>query len=166
MQERLYSGGQGSDTIDLSNFRVLIVDDNQDMRNIIRPLLRRLRVSKVSESESGTEALEKLVNFHFNLIIASMNMGDMNGIDFVRKVRADSDLLNQNVAIIMISALTKAESVVEARDAGINEFIAIPVSYKVLRDRVINVACNPRPFLESKPFNGPDRRRHDRDPVG
>jgi DNA-binding response OmpR family regulator len=66
---------------------------------------------------------------------------------------------NPFVPIIMLTGHTEKQRVTAARDAGITEFLAKPISAKALYQRIVNVVANPRPFIKTKTYFGPDRRR-------
>lgn len=95
-----------------------------------------------------------------------MTMRPINGIEFVRRVRTDKNSPNPDVPIIMTSAVTSMKTVIEARDAGIDEFVATPFSFNILCEHIIGVTSNPRPVLKSKAYSGPDRRRRTRNMDG
>jgi CheY-like chemotaxis protein len=67
---------------------------------------------------------------------------------------------NPYVPIIMLTGHSEKKRVVSARDAGITEFMAKPISAKALYQRILNVVANPRPFIKTKSYFGPDRRRN------
>jgi len=84
----------------------------------------------------------------------------MDGIKFTRIVRNHEHSPNPFVPIIMISGHTEKHRVEAARDAGVTEFLAKPISAKGLYQRILNVVANPRPFIKTKTYFGPDRRRN------
>ena len=86
-------------------------------------------------------------------------MEPLDGLDFVRLVRTAKDSPNPYVPIIMLSGYTEYRRVTEARDAGINEFLAKPISARALYLRFASIIDNPRPFIRTKSYFGPDRRR-------
>jgi DNA-binding response OmpR family regulator len=79
-------------------------------------------------------------------------------------VRTAKDSPNPYVPIIMLSGFTEHRRITEARDAGINEFLAKPISAKSIYQRVATIIDNPRPFIRAKNFFGPDRRRQNLGP--
>jgi DNA-binding response OmpR family regulator len=64
------------------------------------------------------------------------------------------------VAIIMLTGHSEKKRVVAARDAGVTEFLAKPISAKALYQRIVNIVVNPRPFIKTRSYFGPDRRRN------
>ncbi len=86
-------------------------------------------------------------------------MEPLDGLDFVRLVRTAKDSANPYVPIIMLTGYTEYRRVVEARDAGVNEFLAKPISARALYQRFASIIDNPRSFIKTKNYFGPDRRR-------
>ena len=99
-----------------------------------------------------------------DVLIVDWHMQPLDGLDFVRLVRTASDSPNPYVPIIMLTGYTEYARVVEARDAGINEFLAKPISAKSLYLRFAAIIDNPRPFIRTKKYFGPDRRRQELGP--
>ena len=143
----------------LAELRILIVDDNEHMRKMIREILRSLNVRNVREVADGSEALTKLSSFAADVVICDWDMQPMNGLIFVEKLRLDEDSANPFVPVIMLTGHTELERVKEARDSGINEFLAKPVSVRGLYQRLCMVIENPRQFVRTDSYTGPDRRR-------
>ena len=86
-------------------------------------------------------------------------MEPMNGIELVERIRAGEEDINPFTPIIMVSGLSDLAQIVKARDAGINEFLAKPVSAKMVYLRICSVIEHPRSFIKAETFSGPDRRR-------
>ncbi|MRG72344.1 response regulator [Alphaproteobacteria bacterium HT1-32] len=129
------------------------------MRAIIRNILKELQVESIREAQDGTDALALLKDVPFDMIITDWNMKPMNGLQFVRSIRLSKDTPNRYIPIIMVTAFTELGQVVTARDAGITEFLAKPVSARSLFSRIKAVIENHRQFVRSQNFFGPDRRR-------
>lgn len=144
---------------DLSNLNVLLVEDNKHMQLMVKEILRSFRIKNVRAAEDGADAIKELRTFAVDLIIADWNMHPIDGLEFVRMVRNDSDSSNPYVPIIMLTGHTETHRVFEARDSGITEFLAKPVSSKGLYQRICMVIEKPRQFVKTKRFAGPDRRR-------
>lgn len=147
--------------IDFSALKVLIIDDSRHMRMIVKSLLLQLGCKDVCEAGDGALAFKEMQNFPCDLIIVDWAMEPLDGLDFVRLVRTAKDSRNPYVPIIMLSGFTEVRRVVEARDAGVNEFLAKPVSAELLGARISSVFFNPRAFIQSKKYFGPCRRRND-----
>ena len=148
----------------LSAFRelsVLIVDDNQHMRNLLLSILRSMGIRNVRECGDVEEALEEWVRAPADLIITDWHMEPRDGIDLVKLVRTAEDSPNPYVPIIMLTGHADVQHVVEARDAGVNEFLAKPIAANSLYSRMVSSIERPRPFVRTATYFGPDRRRQD-----
>lgn len=139
---------------------VLIVDDNRHMRTLIRGLLGAFHIRKVHEAEDGGAALKMLQTTSIDIIITDLQMSPIDGLELTRMIRNASDSRDPFVPIIMVSAFTEPAWIVNARNAGITEFLAKPVSAAHLYRRIHAVIHSPRPFVRVKNYFGPDRRRH------
>ncbi len=148
----------------LENVSVLVLDDNRHMRSVIQSILLALGVKEVREASDAPAAFTELQHFHADVIITDWHMEPLDGMEFVRLVRTAKDSANPYVPIIMLTGYTEYQRVCEARDAGVNEFLAKPISAKALYMRFASIIDNPRPFIRTKTFFGPDRRRHNLGP--
>ncbi len=83
-----------------------------------------------------------------------------DGLELAQMIRQPGANANPFAPIIMVTGHTEKARVTAARDAGITEFLAKPISAKALYQRVVNVVANPRPFIKTKTYFGPDRRRN------
>lgn len=145
---------------DLGHLNVLVVDDNEHMLSILREILRSLHVGDIRVAGDGNAALKEMESFPADLVIADWNMAPMDGLTFVRETRTSTESANPYVPIIMLTGNTEKEMVDEARDSGITEFLAKPVSPKSLYDRICMIIERPRQFIKTDTYVGPDRRRH------
>jgi two-component system chemotaxis response regulator CheY len=116
---------------------VLIVDDYRTMLRIIRNLLKQLDFNNVEEATDGAEALAKLRAGNFGLVISDWNMQPMTGLDLLREVRADARL--KATPFIMITAESKTENVVAAKQAGVSNYIVKPFNAETLREKIEKV---------------------------
>ena len=119
------------------NTPVLIVDDYKTMLRIIRNLLKQLEIENVEEATDGQEALHKLRNGNFGLVISDWNMEPMTGLELLKEVRADQRL--KNLPFIMITAESKTENVVAAKQAGVSNYIVKPFNAETLREKIEKV---------------------------
>ncbi len=119
------------------NTNVLIVDDYKTMLRIIRNLLKQLEFENVEEATDGSEALAKLRAGNFGLVISDWNMAPMTGLDLLKEVRADARL--KNTPFIMITAESKTENVVAAKQAGVSNYIVKPFNAETLREKIEKV---------------------------
>jgi CheY-like chemotaxis protein len=143
------------------SLRVLLVDDNQHMRAIVTTVLAGVGVKHVRETRDGAEALEALRDWPADLAIVDFQMFPLDGVEFTRMVRNAPDSKNPYLPVIMMTGHSEKSRVVEARDAGVTEFVAKPLTAKAVLDRIQAVIYHPRPFVRTADYFGPDRRRRD-----
>jgi len=116
---------------------VLIVDDYQTMLRIIRNLLKQIGFTDVDEAKDGSEALSKLKERKYGLVISDWNMAPMTGYELLQQVRADPEL--GSLPFIMITAEAKTENVVAAKQAGVSNYIVKPFNADTLRAKIAAV---------------------------
>jgi len=145
--------------IDFNRLRFLVIDDNAHMRRIIRTLLHGFGARDVYEAEDGAAGLESFTHFVPDIIITDWAMPIFDGLELTQMIRQPGANANPYVAIIMLTGHSEKKRVTSARDAGVTEFLAKPISAKGLYQRIINVVANPRPFVKTRTYFGPDRRR-------
>lgn len=138
---------------------ILIVDDNQHMRGILKELLRAAGVNDIKEASDPLEAFEYMKSSLVDLLLVDLAMPLMDGVEFTRMVRTNEDSPNHFLPIIMITGHSERSRVNAARDAGVNEFLVKPVTAKGLMERLSLIVNRPRNFVKSKQYFGPDRRR-------
>ena len=117
--------------------RILIVDDYATMLRILRNLLRQLELETVDEAQHGEEALFKLRKASYDLIISDWNMQPMTGLDLLRQVRADAKL--KHIPFIMVTAESKTENVIVAKQAGVSNYIVKPFNAETLKMKIASV---------------------------
>jgi CheY-like chemotaxis protein len=142
---------------DFHHLKVLIVEDNPHMRMLLRALLLSLGVNRFSEATDGMAAFEELKNGHVDFIITDLSMKPVDGIAFTRMVRQESS--QPFVPIIMVTGHTERSRVEAARDAGVTEFLAKPITAHNLFRRVAEIVQHPRSFVRCGEYFGPNRRR-------
>ncbi|MDH5749166.1 MAG: response regulator [Rhodospirillales bacterium] len=119
------------------NMNVMIVDDYKTMLRILRNLLKQLNFSNVDEATDGAQALEKLRAGNFGLVISDWNMEPMTGIQLLREVRADPKL--KHIPFIMVTAESKSENVISAKEAGVSNYIVKPFNAETLKSKLVSV---------------------------
>jgi two-component system, chemotaxis family, chemotaxis protein CheY len=140
---------------------ILVVDDNPHMRAIVVAILRGIGVRTIREAADGATALEIVRDTPPDIIITDYSMQPLDGIAFTRMLRTAEDSSHPQVPIIMMTGYADRVTVAAARDAGINEILVKPVSAKSTLQRLIAVIDQPRSFVQSPRYTGPDRRRRD-----
>jgi len=147
-----------------SALNVLIADDSLQMRRLLLAMLNAIGVWNVRTATDGREAFGAFKEQRPDILVTDADMGEVGGMELVRGVRRHQDQIGPYVPIIMVTGHTEQSWVEQARDAGVDEFLAKPISAGSLYVRVCEVILNPRPFVRSSDYLGPDRRR--RDPNG
>ena len=145
--------------INFNRLRFLVIDDNAYMRRILRTLLHGFGTREVYEAEDGAAGLEAFTHYMPDIVLTDWVMPIFDGLELAQMIRQPGANANPYVPIIMLSGHSEKKRVVSARDAGITEFLAKPISAKALYERILNVVANPRPFIKTKTYFGPDRRR-------
>lgn len=146
--------------VDFNKLRFLVCDDNAHMRRILRTLLHGFGAREVYEAEDGASALELYSHYVPDIVITDWAMPIFDGLELTQMIRQPGANANPYVPIIMLTGHSEKRRVLMARDAGITEFLAKPISAKALYQRVLNVVANPRPFIKTRNYFGPDRRRN------
>ena len=116
---------------------VLIVDDYKTMLRIIRNLLKQIDFNNVEEATDGVEALAKMRTNNFGLVISDWNMAPMTGLQLLQEVRADTRL--KQTPFIMITAESKTENVIAAKQAGVSNYIVKPFNAETLKGKIEKV---------------------------
>jgi len=113
---------------------VLVVDDYKTMIRIIRNLLKQLGFTDVDEAADGSEALAKMKDRNYGLVISDWNMEPMTGYQLLKEVRSD-DLLKPT-PFILVTAESKTENVIAAKKAGVNNYIVKPFNAATLKSKI------------------------------
>lgn len=145
--------------IEFDQMSFLIVDDNSHMRRLVRSLLHGFGSRQVFEAEDGAGGLEAVETYGPDVLITDWAMPIFDGLELVQMIRNPDSCRNAYIPIIMLTGHAEKHRVVQARDMGVTEFLAKPISAKALFDRIYNIVMNPRPFIRARGFFGPDRRR-------
>src|SRR5215469_10578166 len=116
---------------------VLVVDDYATMRKIVRQLLKQIGFTSVDEAIDGGEALEKMREGRYGLVISDWNMEPVSGLQLLREVRADPQL--KGTPFIMVTAESKTENVVVAKQAGVSNYIVKPFNAETLKNKITAV---------------------------
>lgn len=143
----------------LERLKVLVVDDNHHMINIIKTILRGFDVKDFYDASNAADAFNLIRTTAFDLIITDYAMDPLNGCEFTKLIRTAEDSPNHFIPIIMLTAYAEKSKVEQARDAGVTEFCAKPVTATELYRKVCAVINTPRSFIRTSVYFGPDRRR-------
>jgi two-component system chemotaxis response regulator CheY len=112
----------------------LVIDDSKPIRTVLRKQLRQLGFD-VTEAEDGLQGLARLKKMNqVDLVLVDWNMPEMDGISFVRAVRADSDYAT--LPLMMVTTNVELSEVSRALEAGVNEYIMKPFTVEILREKL------------------------------
>lgn len=142
----------------LNDLHILVVDDNAQMRFLLRSLLRAAGIGRVTEAETATDAFEAMTRTPIDLILVDWKMAPVDGLSFTRMVRHAPNSPNPYATILMLTAHTEASRVAAARDAGVSGFLKKPISTNLLFERLNTALTDQRNFIRAGAFFGPDRR--------
>ena len=138
---------------------VLVVDDNQYMRKMIRNLLVNCGIKDIYEAGDGITALDTIRTVGPDVVILDWEMPLLSGAELVRIVRSPGVFPVPDVPIIMLSGHGERWRVVEAVRLGVNEYLIKPVSAKSLYDRLVSITMQPRPTVQLGDYYGPEPRK-------
>lgn len=116
------------------DMNILVVDDFSTMRRIIKNLLRDLGFANVTEADDGTSALPMLQNGKYDFLVTDWNMPGMHGLDLLITIREDPDL--SSMPVLMVTAESKREQIIEAAQAGVNGYIVKPFTAHTLKEKI------------------------------
>lgn len=138
---------------------VLLVEKHTHMRRMIRDVLHEMGISHVAEAATKEEAFAMFAQEPFDLVMTDWAPG-LNGIGLLKDIRIAETTTDPFAPVILVTANTEVRHVYAARDAGVNEYLAKPVSAKRIYARIRAIIESKRLFIRSRDFFGPDRRRH------
>lgn len=116
------------------DMKILIVDNFSTMRRITKNLLRNLGFNNTQEADDGNAALPMLQNGHYDFLVTDWNMPGMTGIDLLKAVRADEKLAA--LPVLMVTAESNREQIIEAAQAGVNGYIVKPFTAVTLKEKI------------------------------
>lgn len=119
------------------DMKILVVDDFATMRRIIRTTLKQLGLQNIIEAADGTEALEILRAGGIDFVITDWNMPKMTGLELLKAIRADAAL--KNTPVLLVTAEAEKENVIQAAQAGVNNYIVKPFTAAVLREKILKI---------------------------
>jgi two-component system, chemotaxis family, chemotaxis protein CheY len=144
---------------------VVVVDDNQYMRKMVRNLLVNCGIKEIYEAADGIAALDTIHTVGPDVVILDWEMPLLSGAELVRIVRSPGVFPMPDVPIIMLSGHGERWRVVEAVKLGVNEYLVKPVSAKAIYDRLVSILAQPRPAVQLGDYYGPEPRRLAADSV-
>lgn len=143
----------------LTHINVLVVDGDAKISQLVRRVLISLGFGAVYMARNGEDAMHILGEKPVDIVITEWDMEPISGLEFINKVRSGEVGVNRTLPIIMLTGKAQKKYVEKARDQGMTEFVVKPFTVRTLCDRIILVVENPRNFILSSNYCGPDRRR-------
>jgi DNA-binding response OmpR family regulator len=143
----------------IHGLRILLIDDNQYMRKIVRNLLVNLGIREVYEATDGIAGLDAIRTVAPDIVIIDWELPLLNGAEFVRIVRSPGVFPMPDIPIIMLTSHGERWRVVEAVRIGVNEYLRKPVSAQALLDRFISILAKPRATVQVGDYYGPEPRK-------
>jgi CheY-like chemotaxis protein len=147
----------------LKDLKVAIVDDNAHMRTLVGTVLGALGITNYHPAKDGNEAIDLLESTQFDLVITDWRMKPIDGITLTEMIRKNETRISPYIPIILMTGHTDRNNIFQARDAGVTEILAKPITPKALYDRIVAIIEKPRPVVRAKGYTGPCRRRIQKD---
>jgi two-component system chemotaxis response regulator CheY len=116
---------------------IITVDDSSTMRRIIKNTLSKLGFTNVLEAVNGVEGLEVLANNKVDLIITDWNMPEMDGLTFVKTLRAKEEF--KEVPILMVTTEAAKEDILTALRSGVNNYVVKPFTPETLQEKIFKL---------------------------
>lgn len=149
----------------LTKLNILVLEKHLLIRNLLTEVFREFGVSTVLNTPDTKTAWDMFRQFSVDLILSDWSEG-LDGMAFLRQVRLDPASTDPFIPVIVCTANTEYRHVCFARDTGMTDFLAKPVSAKTIYSRICTAIENQRSFIRAAKFFGPDRRRHLDDQYG
>jgi two-component system, chemotaxis family, chemotaxis protein CheY len=119
------------------SMKILVVDDFPTMRRIVRNLLKELGYSNVDEAEDGAAGLSRLQGGGFDFVISDWNMPNMDGLEMLKRIRADAGL--SHLPVLMVTAESKKENIIAAAQAGASGYVVKPFTAATLDEKLTKI---------------------------
>lgn len=118
------------------NIKILVVDDFKTMRRIVGNLLLQIGFKNIDEATDGSNAFEKINVTQYNLIISDWNMEPMSGLELLQNIRSSTNPSIKSLPFIMVTAESKPENIIKAKQAGVNNYIVKPFNAETLKAKM------------------------------
>jgi CheY-like chemotaxis protein len=130
-----------------SSVRVLIAEDNQYLRKLIRNLLINVGIKRIDEVNDGLAGFEAIKSLEPDIAIVDWELPLLNGAELVRIIRTPGMLQRPAVPVIMFGASAERWRIAEAKRLGVNAYLAMPISAQTLLDRIVSIMAKSRPKI-------------------
>lgn len=114
--------------------KILVVDDFATMRRIVKNILKQIGFENIEEAEDGEQAFNKLKGGGFKFVVSDWNMPNLDGLGLLKKIRSDPDL--KALPVLMVTAESEKDKVVEAIKAGVSNYVVKPFTAEVLKEKM------------------------------
>ncbi|PCJ98156.1 MAG: hypothetical protein COA45_08365 [Zetaproteobacteria bacterium] len=142
------------------NLHILIVEDIDPMRALMKQCLTMLGVGKISTAKNGEEGYEAYLRGKPDIIITDWEMPGMNGLELTQKIRRAKQSPRKETPIIMMTGFCAKERITQSLDSGVNSFIVKPFSASDLAKRLAHIVNHPTDFIITASYSGPERDTH------
>ena len=142
----------------LTDIEILVIEHNPFMQRLLTGILREFQFRKIQMATDSEEAIHYFQHYTVDMIFSNWGPNSDEAI-VLKKIRDIKESVNPYVPIIIFSTFSEEKYVKLARDLGMNEYLALPISPGSIYRHICNIIENPRAFVESEHFLGPDRRR-------
>lgn len=144
---------------DFKYMKVLIVEDDEHLANILKVVLAAFCVETIHIANSYDDALDVMRDHPVDCVFVDYMMKPISGIKLINHIRWSEDKEKAQIPIILCTVYTDYDKIVEARDAGVSEILAKPITPMTIFHKTVAAVDKPRPFVDSALYKGPDRRR-------
>ncbi len=144
---------------DVEGLDALVVEDGDQMRRYLRSVLEIAGAKRVREARDGAEAIRLLADAWPDIVITDYQMEPVDGVELVRWIRRSGPRAGRFVPVIMVTASRQPAQLERVREAGVNLLLQKPVSPQAIADAVVEVLREPLPFIRTRGYFGPERRR-------
>ncbi len=141
-----------------SDFNVLIAMQNMQLAKYIYTYMRDVGAASLKVADNSRKATSLLRSDQFNLIFCDCDLDPLGGIDFVKYLRISNSPSDEAMVMYIMPEPSKGK-VISARNAGVHEIIAPPITGKLIEQRITYMITHPKPFIRVPTYTGPCRRR-------
>lgn len=146
---------------DLSNIHVLVLEKHRLVRQVMKDVFKTFGVPRIETTDCPMDAFDRFQTNEHDIVLTDWTY-DLDGIGFLERLRKSDETNNPYVPVIVVTANTEVRHVCLARDGGMTEYLAKPISASLIYSRICSVIENHRKFVRTSDFFGPDRRRQQR----
>lgn len=150
----------------LDGLDIVIAEDGRQMRVFYRSILEAFGAGRIREAEDGAEAYALISRSVPDMLLTDYGMAPVDGVELTRMVRDKNRSPAPFLPVLMVTAYSGKDRLRLARDAGVQEVLHKPVTPQQLVDHVARIRCNPLPYVQTRHYFGPDRRRAKRRIAG